>query len=337
VNRSNLLAIVLVLLLFVLILFAFRGEAPRILRLIRGFPWPYFLIACLLALLNYLIRFLRWEFLLRRTCPGPARSVSLLVFFSGLAMSISPGKLGEVLKAGLLRELSGVPLRRSAPVVVVERLGDLIGVVLLAAIGLPAYRGGVHLVLPALLIVVGVLALVYWERLWRGVLSGVERLPVLGRSAGALLDAYRSGRSLLTPSSLTVVIPLSVAAWFPECLALWVVLRGLGIDLSLLPTTFIYATATLAGAVSFLPGGLGATEGSLAGLLMLRHVPGDAALAATLLVRAATLWFAVALGLAALALTRLLVLRRAAAPLSVIERGAREGLPGEETQKRLQP
>lgn len=314
VKRSNVFAIVLVLLLFALILFAFRSEAAQILRLIRGFPWPYFLIACLLALLNYLIRFLRWEFLLRRTCAGPARSVSLVVFFSGLAMSVSPGKVGEVLKAGLLRELSGVPLRHSMPVVVVERLGDLIGVVLLAAVGLPAFRGGVPLVLLALVIVVAVVALLYWERLWRGVLIGVGRLPLVGRSAGALLDAYRSGRSLLTPSSLAVVIPLSVAAWFPECLALWVILRSLGVDLSLLPTTFTYATATLAGAVTFLPGGLGATEGSLAGLLILAHVPGDAALAATLLVRAATLWFAVALGLAALALTRLLVLWRAAAP-----------------------
>jgi uncharacterized protein (TIRG00374 family) len=63
----------------------------------------------------------------------------------------------------------------------------------------------------------------------------------------------------------------------------------------------IYAAATLVGAVSALPGGLVSTEGSMVALLQQSGVSRGAASAGTLLVRLATLWFAVAIGLAALA------------------------------------
>ena len=57
------------------------------------------------------------------------------------------------------------------------------------------------------------------------------------------------------------------------------------------------AVATLVGNLTFLPGGLGTTELSLAGLLQARGLSLEAVIGATVLVRAATLWFAVALGL----------------------------------------
>ena len=52
----------------------------------------------------------------------------------------------------------------------------------------------------------------------------------------------------------------------------------------------------LAGALSFLPGGLGGTEVVMGGLLIAFGADGATAVAITLLCRLATLWFAVALG-----------------------------------------
>jgi uncharacterized protein (TIRG00374 family) len=58
----------------------------------------------------------------------------------------------------------------------------------------------------------------------------------------------------------------------------------------------------LVGALSFLPGGLGGTEASMVALLMLNNVAQSQAVAATVLIRLATLWFAVALGVIALSM-----------------------------------
>ena len=71
------------------------------------------------------------------------------------------------------------------------------------------------------------------------------------------------------------------------------------------PTAFIYATSTLAGALVPVPGGLGITDGLLEQqMARLIAVPAAIATASMLLVRFATLWFAVAVGFIALAILR---------------------------------
>jgi glycosyltransferase 2 family protein len=64
--------------------------------------------------------------------------------------------------------------------------------------------------------------------------------------------------------------------------------------------TFVYGFATLAGAATMLPGGLGATDASITGLLVLLSIPKNISVASTLIIRSATLWFAVIVGIAAI-------------------------------------
>jgi uncharacterized protein (TIRG00374 family) len=95
---------------------------------------------------------------------------------------------------------------------------------------------------------------------------------------------------------------LSAVSWFFECLAAYVCVRGLSLDLSLGDTVIVFTIGSLAGALSFLPGGLGVAEASMIGLIrVLGNTSRAAAAAATLLIRLATLWFAVALGVIGLA------------------------------------
>jgi len=131
------------------------------------------------------------------------------------------------------------------------------------------------------------------------------RTPAIGRQARRLLPGrlvepvwlfVHSGRALLTTRALAVAVGLSIVSWFFECVAFALILGGLGVTLPMRATTFVYAFSQLAGAVSMLPGGLGVAEGSLTGLLAGLGVPLPEAAAATLLIRAATLWFAVGLG-----------------------------------------
>jgi uncharacterized protein (TIRG00374 family) len=111
---------------------------------------------------------------------------------------------------------------------------------------------------------------------------------------------YESAYLMLRMRPLIVSIVLAMLAWFGECVALFLILLGFGMPASLdllLRSTLIYAIASLFGAVTFMPGGLGATEGSMTSLLqLLVNASATIAAAATLLVRISTLWLAVALG-----------------------------------------
>jgi uncharacterized membrane protein YbhN (UPF0104 family) len=129
----------------------------------------------------------------------------------------------------------------------------------------------------------------------------VVRSPLLERFA-RLGEAPGAARALLETRLLVGMTAVSAASWFCECLAAYVCVRGLRLDLSLADTIVVFSLGSLAGALSFLPGGLGVAETSMTGLIrVLGDVPKAAAAAATVLIRLATLWFAVALGLVALA------------------------------------
>jgi uncharacterized membrane protein YbhN (UPF0104 family) len=250
------------------------------------FRWELFPLALALTALNYLLRFWRWQrYLARLEIDVPAwRSFS--IFVAGLSMTISPAKLGEVLKSGLLRRSFGVSVRRSAPVVLAERVTDATGVVVLAVAG-GAGSDRWPLLVVALAGVAVVVVVV------RG--PFLERFSVLGEAPGA-------AAALLETRLLAGMTALSALSWFCECLAAYVCVRGLRVDLSLADTIAIFSLGSLAGALSFLPGGLGVAETSMTGLIrVLGDVPKAAAAAATVLIRLATLWFAVAVGLLALA------------------------------------
>jgi uncharacterized protein (TIRG00374 family) len=92
-------------------------------------------------------------------------------------------------------------------------------------------------------------------------------------------------------------IAIGLVAWGADGVILYYIMNVLGNDLSLTTVLFIYAFSILVGALSFLPGGLGGTEATMVTLLILNHVAQPQAVAATVLVRLATLWFGVAIGI----------------------------------------
>ena len=89
---------------------------------------------------------------------------------------------------------------------------------------------------------------------------------------------------------------VSLCAWGFECLVYYLILLNINIDFGIFWASFSYAFATIAGAVSMLPGGIGVTEGSLTFLLTQKGISNSTAVATTLLVRIITLWFAVLVG-----------------------------------------
>jgi len=279
---------------------------------LRHFAWGSFALACGLAFTNYLLRFLKWEYYLAKLgIRDVPKLESMLTFFSGFVLTITPGKVGEVFKSVILAQTRGVPIARSAPIVVAERVTDLIGIIVMITVGSLSFEGGVFWASAGAAIVAALLAFVSVPSLSDPVIAKLPSLPgALGRFGGRAapkLAESLGGLRELTPA-LRLVWPtvLSIAAWSLEGIGLWVILRGFGERPGLPQTAFIYATATLAGALIPVPGGLGVTEKLLEEqMARLAHVPFATATAAMILVRFATLWFAVAVGFLALAILRL--------------------------------
>jgi uncharacterized protein (TIRG00374 family) len=263
--------------------------------------------ALALALGNYAIRFLRWQLYLKRLQVTVPVVDSALIYTAGFVMAVSPGKVGEILKSYLIRERVGTPLARTMPIVFAERLCDLLSLLLLALVGLRAFKVGGPLVVAGIGLVVVMLACIASRRLSLAILHLFGKLPLVRRVAHKLEEFYESTATLLAPVPLLYGTVLGAAAWLCECVGFYTITHGFrGAFIPLELAVFIYASTTVVGALSFLPGGLGVTEGSMAKLLAqsARGLDKAGATAAMLLTRLCTLWFAVGLGGLALGLLR---------------------------------
>lgn len=268
-----------------------------------------------LSFLNYVVRFWKWQRYLKLLDVELERGTSFLVYLSGMALSVTPGKMGEVFKCWLIRKVNGTRIHRTAPIVVAERFTDLLGYLILVAIGGIATMPDYAWVFWAGLLLCGAgLVLVGSKRFSDFTAGTFRKLPYVWRLAPRIEGSFESTRVLLSLREIPLPTLVSVVGWGCECLGFWLIANALVPEghppVPVLFAIFTFAFSAVAGAVLIIfPGGLGVTEGSMGTLLRRKYtelVPswtqdiarGPAA-AAVILARLCTLWFAVIVGLIA--------------------------------------
>jgi uncharacterized protein (TIRG00374 family) len=311
-ERKILAGVVLGVLVYVL--FAAWGDFARVRDALHGFSWSAFGWGLLLASANYVLRYYRWRLYLSELGVTIAPERSRAAFLAGFAMTVTPGKMGELLKAWLLQRSDRVPPATIGAAVFAERLTDVLGLFAVVAAGLGHYAGtlsalgggdGTLTLLLGIAAVSGLGVVVLSnQRLMLGSIGLIERSPVGTRIGPVARRLYGSVRALLRPRVLLLAVSAAAVAWFLEAYSLHLIAQGFeGARSTPGPCVFIYGATTFLGAFSFVPGGLGVTELSMGILLeQTGQVPSRAAAtAATYLIRIATLWFAVLIGVVALA------------------------------------
>ena len=123
--RRTLIGVALGVLLYAASVLYFGAE--EVAGALDGYGWWALGAAMGLSSVNYALRFWKWELCLRWLAvrgdgPDDAPDLTLrrsaIIYLAGLSMSVSPGKIGEVLRSLLLRASDGVPFTRTAPIVV---------------------------------------------------------------------------------------------------------------------------------------------------------------------------------------------------------------------------
>jgi len=285
--------------------FSMVGDVSHLGDRMNGFAWPAFFAAIGLATANYMLRFVRWQLYLKMQGVHVPVASSAVVFGAGLSLSITPAKLGELVKSYLLREMHDIPAPRTAPIVVAERVSDLIALLCLAVVGVAAFGVDPTFVIAAgVLIAIG-LVLLAWPRPTRALIDLATRPAKLRRLREPLHESLGHLSSLCRPGPLALATLIAIPAWGCECVGFALICDAFpGAHVQLPLAMVIYAGTTIAGALSFLPGGLGVTEGAMTLALVRWNLDRATAVAATLLTRLATLWFAVLLGIGFLTLAR---------------------------------
>lgn len=292
----------LVLGLVVLVILGVLGDLRGVSEQVLVFRWSLFPLVISLTLFNYTLRFFKWHFYLKQI---GVQDISILesarLFVASFPLSVTPGKVGEALKGVWINQKGDVPVARGVAVVVAERISDGLAVTLLSTLGVIAYPRYWPAFASVLALLLGIVTVSQIRPLVMGLLDFGEGLPLINRYIHHLREFYKGSYLVFRPTATLFAVTLGTISWLGEGIGFYVILRGLGIRpgwdvLSI--AVFILSFSTVIGAVSTLPGGLGAAEASIAGMLvLLLRLPTENAAAATLLIRFATLWFGVGLGL----------------------------------------
>jgi uncharacterized protein (TIRG00374 family) len=248
------------------------------------------------SVLNYLLRFMRWHMFLGHLGTRPALGTSLVIYLAGYAFTTTPGKSGEAVRSWWLRD-HGVRLDDSLGALIMERVCDLVAVLLLALLCLSLLGAGQGILLigaaSGCLLFAMSLRPVWLAALGKR-LEGRNGLMV--RLVQAAIDAILRAWGLVTPSMLGIGLLTGLVAWAAEGWGLYLLVHAIHPGIAPGLVIGIYAASLLAGAISMIPGGVGGAEGAMVLLLGAIGLGSSQAMGVTMVSRLATLWFGVVVG-----------------------------------------
>ena len=277
--------------------FTFYANIDKLAAVFETFNWFLIPLLSLLSLLNYFLRFLKWDYYLLLVKVKIKRIDSFFIFMSNLIMAVTPGKMGELLKSYLVKEISGTPVSKTFPIIFVERITDFVSLIFITLIGAYLYNFGREIILGVGIFFLLVCITLSNKKIALPFLQLLEKVKFLEKHLKSIHTAYESSYSMLQPLPLLYMTVLGIISWSLECFAYYLILINFHLQVSFLWAAFSYGFAIIVGALSMLPGGLGITEGSLTFMLIRKNISKDIAVASTFIIRAVTLWFAVLVGI----------------------------------------
>lgn len=289
--------------LFVLVLAGLIGLAAatgweETMAQLAKLGWLQVILLLALSLVNYAFRALRWHIFSRKLGLTTGILQNMRHYLGGFAMSVTPGRVGELVRMRWLRRETGWAFERTAPLVLADRASDLaaMGVILAIAIALSATGIGGAVPVTIFALVAALIAtrprLLAWiAGVGYGVVGRWPRLFARIRTAARSLSRFSS------PWMMALAALIGAIGWFAEGYAFHLLLVWLGADIGLAKAVAIFIFATLAGGLTGAPGGVGGAEAAMVALLVLEGVPVEVGVPATAIIRVTTLWFAIAIGL----------------------------------------
>jgi len=264
---------------------------------ISNFNTNFIPLIFLLVTTGMLVLFLRWHLLLRNAKIFIPVKDSFLIYTAGFSLSIIPGKVGELIKSQLLKSKFDIPRTKTVPVVLLEQLYTVIGIIIISFFGIWYFQLGVYVFSFFLIALIAVLTLISSRRLFDKAIKFLGKRKFTSKFVTPLSSSYDSikdgsrGRILLFSSGLSVIF------WFIESVTVFLILMAFGInDIEFLKVIPTYTTSILLGILSFLPLGVGVVEGSLVGFFSLQGIETSLAFTVVIIIRLFTRWYPVSFG-----------------------------------------
>lgn len=284
--------------------FILSADTAKILSSMKQITAVDWLTILSCSFISYFFRFIRWNTYIRSFQHIIPLKRHFAYYLAGLALTTTPAKAGETVRSLYLIPYQ-VKISQSLASFFTERLLDVTIMVFLASFLFFTFpdldKRYAYFILTlafTLMILLPLLSTQFPQHILKLIINKLSKNK-LSQALEHLVVLLQSAHKLLTIKMLTQGLFLGLIAWILNGLVFYLILEKTGFPLELSLALTIYAISILAGAASFIPGGIGATEAVMGLMLLAINSEPHIAIAVPILTRLATLWFAVCVGLIA--------------------------------------
>lgn len=295
---DNKIIFMIVIIIGLYSIFLMLSDFEAISNQVLKFKIEYLPVILLVIPLGWIILFGRWLLLLQHAGVKVPFKECCKIYFAGFALGITPGKTGELIKSQLMKTKFDTPKRITAPLVIAERIYDLVGGVAVSFLGLWFLFDLANYALLFFSVLIVLLFLGISSRKFFNIFIKVlQKIPFLSNTVKSMSESYEIIRSSCRGKIAFLCSLITIVAWLVHALAIYFIVLALGIDkISYLQIVPLFSLSSLLGAVSLIPGGLGVTEASMAGLFTHYGIEFGLAVGVAIIIRIFTLWYAVIVG-----------------------------------------
>ena len=307
---SKKITIVILIVIGFYAVFLLFSDIEKISNKLINFKIEFLPIIFSLVPIAWILVYLRWYFLLRNLDIRVPHKENFTVFLTSAMLGITPGKAGELLKSQFFKEKFGISRTKTISLIFVEKFYDLTGAIIISFVGIWLFPEAGYIIIVGLIILIFIFVMISSRKIFNKTSKLFARFTVTRKFVDPILESSEIIKTSVRGKIAFFSIILSVGYWFIISLSIYFVFLALEIDsLSFLTIISTYVASVILGVLSFLPAGIGVTEGSLVGLLSLQGIEISTAIVIALLVRLFTLWYGVAVGLLLLKTSGILSLK----------------------------
>ena len=301
---GNKILIVVIVVIGLYVAFLIASDINTISSKIIDFKIEIIPVILLLVTSGWFVIFFRWHLLLRNAKIFIPVKDSFLILASGFALTIIPGKVGELVKSQLLKTKFGIARSKTVPIVILEQFYTVIGIVMLSFFGIWYFELGVYVLGFFTAALVFIFVLLSSRKAFNKTVSLLEKRRFTSKFAEPLSSSYDTIKNGIKGPITLYACGLSMLFWLLEAISVYFILLGFGVEvIGFLTIISTYTTSIMLGILSFLPIGVGVVEGTLTSFFTIHGIDVSLALTIVIVIRLFTRWYAVSFGFIALKLS----------------------------------
>lgn len=302
---SNLKKKVIILLIFAILFYSitlFLSDYNEMTSELNSLKLEYLIPAFPIIILAIVITGFRFHLVLKKIGIDLNIKESMTIFLAGLSMIITPGGSGTLIKSYILKKKTGHSISSTTPIIIYEKWLEFFSIIIVMGFLIPwtfflesviVFLIGITLIITSFFIFKNSMGLQFFNNL-------LTKLRFTKQFVVDIEEFKKTTVELLKPKSILEFLAISIVTKIITLFAIFFIFLSIDTDFDFFSSSQIYLTSTMIGVLTFIPGGIVATEAGMLGMLLNYGSNFSEASILVLLTRFLTLWFPIILGFIAL-------------------------------------